>query len=168
MRRVGSGRIAQCIVIRVLSIAIGTVDDSHLTDVPEVASLLPIGVAAQCIPEARRVHSLASIVRRLEQVFRPEKMFLRIEDQHGVVRDRTPIVVDVVRAFGFGVIRSAVDREIPTMINGKVTAIQMLVFGKVRSAVKLDIGCIRIPPIAKDNLVDSREVPWNGEAPLHR
>src|SRR6185503_12998868 len=57
---------------------------------------------------------------------------------------------------------SAVDRQIPAMVDGEVTGIQMLVLRQVRTAVKLDVSRRRIPPSAKDDLIDAGEVPRMG------
>src|SRR4030081_2205154 len=61
--RVGTGSIAKRVVIASLTAcSVHAVNDLQLAQLPEIARLLPVVLAADGIPEARRVHTLATIV----------------------------------------------------------------------------------------------------------
>src|SRR5665213_109128 len=130
-----------------------------MADIPQIARLFPIDTTTDRIPEARGIHALTTVIRSFQQIFRPEKMFFRIEDQHRVVRDGAAIVVQIMWALRLRVIGAAVDGKVPAVINGEMSAVQMLMLGQVRSAIEFDAGGVRPPSIAEYDLVDSGEMP---------
>ena len=133
-----------------------------LPGVPQVAGAVPIRFAANSVPVARGIHALAAIVGGGHQIVGPEEVFRRIVDQHRIVRDGAPVVVEIVRTLSVGVVGAAVDRQISAVVDGEMVLVEMLMFGEVGAAVELDPGRVRFPAIAH------HQVSYAGEITLPR
>ena len=127
--------------------------------VPQVARPLPVLEAADGVPEARRVHALAAVVRRVPPVLAPEEALAGLEDEHRVVGDRAAVVVEVVRALGVGVVGAAVDREVALAVDREAPGVEVVVLREVGAAGELDPGRVRRPPVADHEVADAGEEP---------
>ena len=70
----------------------------------------------------------------------PEELFRRIVNQYGIVSDRAPVVVEIVRALAVGVVSPTVNGQIATVIDRDLVLIEVLMFGEVWAAVEFDPG----------------------------
>jgi hypothetical protein len=104
-RRVRVGGVPRRAVIRAWAV----IHDTHAAQVLQIEVALPIVHAAHGIPETRRIHALAAVIGGTHDIVRPEKFLALVIYQDGIVGHRPPVVVEVVRALGIGVVRSAVD-----------------------------------------------------------
>src|SRR5579872_5299421 len=71
---------------------------------------------------------------------------------------RAAVVIQIVRTFGVGVIRTAVDGKISAVVNRELILIEVLVLGEIWPAIELDPGRFRLPAIPHDEMPDAREV----------
>ena len=71
--------------------------------------------------------------------FSPQKKRLaRLVDEQRVVRDRAPVVVQVVRALGVGVVGARVDRQVALVVDDEVRRVEVVVLREVGPARELD------------------------------
>ena len=104
-------------------IIVGTclgIDVAHGSQIPEVASAIPIFDAAHGIPETSGIHPLSSIIGGIYDIVRPEESLVRVINQNGIVRHGATVIVQIMRAFGIRIIGAAIDSQISAVINRKV------------------------------------------------
>ena len=97
------------------------------------------------VPETGRVHPLTAVVGRRPQVLAPEETLARLVHEHRVVRDRAPVVVQVVRALGVGVVGARVERKVALVEDRELVGVEVVVLGEVGAAGELDPGGVRDP-----------------------
>ena len=129
----------------------------HPRDVPQVARAAEVLAAAHGVPVARRVHALAAVVGRRQQVLAPEERLAGLVDEHRVVGHGAAVVVEVVRALGVGVVHPAVDGEVALVVDDEVPLIEVVVLGEIRARVELDPRRVRPPAVAHHEVADAAE-----------
>ena len=152
-RVIGAGDVAP----RVVEFARHVHRGLHPPQVPEVARTLEVLAAADGVPVARGVHALAAVVRRRQEVLAPEERLARLVDEHRVVGDGAPVVVEVVRALRVRVVHPAVDGQIALVVDDEVALVEVVMLGEVRSRVELDPGRVRPPAVAHHEVADAAE-----------
>src|SRR6266498_4553615 len=63
-----------------------------------------------------------------------------------------------MRALRVGVIRATVDRQMAVVVDRDLVLIEVLVFGEIRSTIKLDPGRFRSPAIPHHKMSDAGKV----------
>src|SRR5436190_23817633 len=119
---------------------------------------IPVLAAAYGVPKPRGIHPLASVIRGGKHIFGPKEFFGRIEDQDGIVRHGAPVIIQIMRTLGVGVIRTAVDGQVSLVVDRKLILIEMLMLGEIRSAVEFDPSRIRFPPVSHYQMTNPRKV----------
>src|SRR5690348_5715407 len=74
------------------------------------------------------------------------------------MRDRAAVVIQIVRTFGVGVIRTAVDCKISAVVNRELILIEVLMLGEIWPAIELDPGRFLLPTVPHDEMPDAWEV----------
>src|SRR5207245_1881842 len=98
----------------------------------------------------------------------PEEPFGWIVDEHGIVGDSAPVIVQIMRALRVVVICAAIDGQVALVIDRELILIEMLMFREIWTAIELDPGGVRLPSVAHDQVPHSWKVSLARQFPFVR
>src|SRR2546422_11091870 len=111
-----------------------------MSGIPEVTRALEIFAAADGVPIARGVHTLAPVVGSGPEVLGPEEFFPRLINQHRVVSDGAAVIVQVVRTFSVSVVGATFGGEITFLVNEEMGLIKVIMLSEGWTRIELDPG----------------------------
>src|ERR1044072_177483 len=144
-------RIAACINVRPVS----DIRDFHVAGGPQVTCSFKIFPAPHRVPVARRIHALAAVISSRPQILGAENLLARLINKHRVMRDRSPVVVQIVRTLRIGVVSATLSCQIALVINDEMVLVEMIVLCEIRTGVELYPRRIRTKSIAHDQVTNA-------------
>src|SRR6185369_3012306 len=122
---------------------------------PQVTRALKVFPASNRVPVARRIHSLAAVVRRGPEILGPEKLLAGLVNKHRVVRNRAPVIVEIMRTLGVRVVCAALSCQVAFVVDDEMVLVQVIVFTEIRTGVELDPRRIGTKAVAHDQMTDA-------------